>query len=110
MGDSWWNHQDGTRETHYSGGPPDPTDGGDVLEPLVGDVPHLIPYPRRELGTTAGNNVLREGQSAGRPPVLVGEGLDGAGDTWVSSDEGCVCTGQQPISYPCGDRCVLEGR
>ena len=41
-------------------------------------------------------NVLRQGGS----PVLLGKGLDGAGDAWVSSSEGCVCPGQQPISYP----------
>ena len=39
--------------------------------------------------------------------LFVGEGLDGAGDTWVSSGEGCVCPDQQPISHPRGDVDVL---
>lgn len=42
---SWWKarcgHQDGTREPHCGGGPPDPLIAGGAQEPHVGGVPHL---------------------------------------------------------------------
>ena len=50
-------------------------------------------------------NVLRQGGT----PVLSGDGLNGAGDTWVSSSEGCVRPGQQPLSYTRGNVDALRG-
>lgn len=52
-------------------------------------------------------NILRQRG----PPVFLRKGLNVAGDNWVSSGEGCVCPGQQPISDPRGnvDVCRMAG-
>jgi hypothetical protein len=43
--------------------------------------------------------ILRQGG----PPKLLSDGVDSARNTWMSSDESCVCQGQQLIPYPCGN-------